>query len=219
MTWLTPSEGTEHATLTGVPCLLSYIGGNPIDEGTAFKVWGGGLMFECNGRYVTNDVTAWRPKEPNGTAKIEAPLAVPVKLKRLPHGEGLALPSKAHPTDAGIDLPCSENFMLEPAQSKLIGTGFAIEIPDGYEAQIRPRSGLALKRQITVLNAPGTIDASYRGELKVILINHGLDLQHFARGDRIAQMVIQPVVPSEVQEVVEVSETDRNANGFGSTGQ
>lgn len=141
-----------------------------------------------------------------------------VKLKRLPHGEGLPLPSKAYPTDAGIDLPCSEDFMLEPAQSKLIGTGFAIEISEGYEAQVRPRSGLALKRQVTVLNAPGTVDASYRGELKVLLINHGLDLQNFSRGDRIAQMVIQPVIEVQVCKCVELSETNRNANGFGSSG-
>lgn len=219
MTWLSASEGTEHATLLGVPCLLSYIGGNPIDEGTVFKVWGGGLMFECGGKYVTNEVTAWKPKELSGTAKVIAPMVVPVKLKCLPHGEGLALPSKAHPTDAGIDLPCSESFMMEPAQSKLIGTGFAIEIPEGYEAQIRPRSGLALKRCITVLNSPGTIDSSYRGELKVLLINHGLDLQNFSRGDRIAQMVVQPVVQVEVSECVELGETERNDKGFGSSGQ
>lgn len=154
------------------------------------------------------------PPLPHETARG----ALKVGLKRLDHGQGLPLPSKSHPSDAGIDLPTAEAFVLEPAGALLVPTGFAIELPAGHEAQVRPRSGLAVRHRITVLNSPGTIDANYRGEIKVLLINHGLDRVEFKRGDRIAQLVVAPVVRVSVVELVELGETDRGTGGFGSTG-
>ncbi len=132
----------------------------------------------------------------------------------------LPLPSYQTPFSAGMDLMADiENkIVLEPGQRILIPTGLAIEIPIGYEAQIRPRSGLAIKNGIALVNSPGTIDADYRGEVKVIVINHGQETVTFARGDRIAQMVIAPVIQAEIQEVTELSDTARAAGGFGSTG-
>ncbi len=143
---------------------------------------------------------------------------VSVKIKQLPNGQGLPLPSKAHASDAGIDLRAAEDFVLYPGQAMLVPTGFAIELPDGFEAQVRPRSGLAVKHSITVLNSPGTIDSGYRGEVKVLMINHGLDLVTFFRGDRIAQMVVQRVLHVVMEPVVELGETERGTGGFGSSG-
>lgn len=215
--WLLPNEGADIATLAGVPCILS-VGGTEV-QGEAYKLWGGGaLMFSANNKWVTGEVTRWKPMQLDDGSKFLHSSTVELKIKRLPHGDGLALPKKAHPTDAGIDLPCAQEFQLFPNQRFLAPTGFAIELPQGYEGQIRPRSGLAVKHAITVGNAPGTIDANYRGEIKVLLINHGIDLVRFKRGDRIAQLVVQPVLHVEVKEVVELSETDRGAAGFGSSG-
>ncbi len=145
---------------------------------------------------------------------------VKVKVKRLPHAEGLDLPSYATPGSSGIDLRAAieDKIVIKPLERVLIPTGFIFEIPEGYEGQIRPRSGLALKKGITVLNSPGTIDSDYRGEVKVILINLGNEEVVIERGERIAQLVISPVARAEIIEVEEVSLTERGEGGFGSTG-
>jgi dUTP pyrophosphatase len=128
------------------------------------------------------------------------------------------LPEYSHPGDAGMDLFSCERVELRAGESALVGTCISIELPEGAEAQIRPRSGLAAKHQITVLNSPGTIDAGYRGEVRVILINHGREPFVVEKGMKIAQMVVQPVIHVDVQEVKELSQTERGAGGFGSTG-
>jgi len=132
--------------------------------------------------------------------------------------ENARLPEYAHPGDAGLDLFSVEAAVIQPGESGLIKTGIAIELPPGTEAQVRPRSGLALKHQITVLNSPGTIDEGYRGEVCVILINHGKSPFYVEPGMKIAQMVIQHVVRVEVRETGSLEETARGAGGFGSTG-
>lgn len=142
-----------------------------------------------------------------------------VKFKRLPSGEGLPLPSRATPGAAGLDLASVADVSLGAGQRARVGVGFAIEIPDGYEGQIRPRSGLAYNSGITVLNAPGTIDADFRDQVQVVLINHSDVPQTIRRGDRIAQLVIAPVAALETIEVDELSPTERGEGGFGSTGQ
>ena len=128
------------------------------------------------------------------------------------------LPAYAHPGDAGMDVCSVENLTVAPGGRALVHTGLAMALPSGYEAQVRPRSGLALKRGVTVLNTPGTIDEGYRGEIGVILANFGDSDFVVEKGDRIAQMVIAPVTRAEVVEVGEVDSTDRGAGGFGSTG-
>lgn len=128
------------------------------------------------------------------------------------------LPCRAHPGDAGLDLFSIEQKEILPGESALIKTGIIIELPENTEAQVRPRSGLALKYAVTVLNTPGTIDHGYRGEVKVILINHGKKTFVVEEGMKIAQMVIQPVLFVDVVRVDDVSETGRGAGGFGSTG-
>ncbi len=145
---------------------------------------------------------------------------VRVKVKRLPHGEGLDLPAYATEHAAGFDLRAAveESVVLEPLERALIPTGFVFEIPEGYEGQIRPRSGLAFRKGITLLNSPGTVDADYRGEVKVLLINLGQEPVTIERGERIAQMIITPVVRVELVEVETVSTTARGEGGFGSTG-
>jgi len=149
----------------------------------------------------------------------ERPLAlVTIRVKRLPHGEGLALPAYATLGAAGMDVVSAEELDLLPGQRHAVATGLAIAVPDGYEVQVRPRSGLALKHGITVPNTPGTIDSDYRGELKVILINHGSDVFPIRRGDRVAQLVIAPVQRAGFIEVDDLDETTRGAGGFGSTG-
>lgn len=144
--------------------------------------------------------------------------AVAVRIRRLPHGEGLALPAYATPGAAGMDVLSAEDVTLAPGARHAVATGLSVAIPDGYEIQVRPRSGLALKHGISVPNTPGTIDSDYRGELKVILINHGAEPFAIARGDRIAQLVLAPVVLAAWREVAELDETGRGAGGFGSTG-
>ena len=150
-----------------------------------------------------------------------------VLFRRLPHGQGLPLPAYETAHAAGMDLRAAldmepfiepDSIDLFPGERLKIGTGFAIAVPVGYEAQVRPRSGLALKHGITVLNSPGTIDADYRGEVGVILINHGDEKFTIRRGDRIAQLVIAPVARAASLEVDELPETARGSNGFGSTG-
>jgi dUTP pyrophosphatase len=148
---------------------------------------------------------------------------VTVELQRLPHAESLPLPAYQTNDAAGLDLMAalsdSEPMTLAAGQYALVPTGLAIALPSGYEAQVRPRSGLAAKHGVTVLNSPGTIDADYRGEIKVILINHGQAAFVIKRGERIAQMVIAPVVQAALVPVAELSSTDRGAGGFGSTGR
>ncbi len=146
--------------------------------------------------------------------------AIRVSVKRLPHNEDLPLPSYESASAAGMDLPAAvtADVILQPGQRDLIATGLAIALPDGYEAQIRPRSGLAARNGVTVLNTPGTVDADYRGEVKVILVNLGTEPFTVTRGMRIAQMVIAPVVQGTMEEVHELPESARGAAGFGSTG-
>ena len=148
---------------------------------------------------------------------------VTVELQRLAHAEGLPLPAYQTADAAGLDLmaavPDAEPMTLAPGQYALVPTGLAIALPPAYEAQVRPRSGLAAKHGVTVLNTPGTIDADYRGEIKVILINHGTAPFVIKRGERIAQMVIAPVLQATLVPVATLSATDRGAGGFGSTGR
>ena len=146
-------------------------------------------------------------------------MTVRVQISRLSHGEGLPLPAYATPGAAGMDVVAAEDLDLMPGQRHPVATGFRVAIPDGYEIQVRPRSGLAYKNGITVPNTPGTIDSDYRGELKVLLINHGTEPFPVRRGERIAQLVIAVVTQAEFDEVGELSDTARGAGGFGSTGQ
>ena len=142
-----------------------------------------------------------------------------IAIKRLPHGAGLPLPAYDTTGAAGMDVVAAEEATLAPGARQAIATGFAIAIPEGYEVQVRPRSGLALKHGVTCLNTPGTIDHDYRGEVKVILANLGDQPFAIARGDRIAQLVPAPVQRATLDEVAELDETDRGSGGFGSTGR
>lgn len=143
-----------------------------------------------------------------------------LEIVQLPHAEGLPLPAYETPQSAGMDLRAAlpEPLDLHPGERKLIPTGLRIAVPLGYEAQVRPRSGLAIKQGITMLNSPGTIDADYRGEVMVIAINHGQEMVRFNHGDRIAQLVLAPVVRALVREVAQLDATERGEGGFGSTG-
>ena len=143
---------------------------------------------------------------------------IPVRIKRLPHGQGLDLPAYATEGAAGMDIVSAEDVTLAPGARHGVATGLSVAIPAGYEIQVRPRSGLALKHGISIPNTPGTIDSDYRGELKVILINHGAEPFAIARGDRVAQLVLAPVTQAAWNEVADLDETERGAGGFGSTG-
>ena len=149
--------------------------------------------------------------------------AIKVDFRQLPHGEGLPLPAYQTAHAAGLDLlaavPEGAPLALAPGKHALVPTGLAIALPEGFEAQVRPRSGLAAKHGVTVLNSPGTIDADYRGEIQVILINHGAEPFIVRRGERIAQMVTAPVVQATLVPVALLNETDRGSGGFGSTGR
>ena len=145
-------------------------------------------------------------------------MSIPVQVKRLAHGAGLPLPAYATSGAAGMDVVSAEDVTLAPGARHAVATGLALAIPPGYEVQVRPRSGLALKHGISVPNTPGTIDSDYRGELKVILINLGQEPFAIQRGDRIAQLVLAPVVQAAWDEVAELDATERGAGGFGSTG-
>ncbi len=148
---------------------------------------------------------------------------VKVGIRQLPHAEGLALPAYQSADAAGLDLvaavPETAPLVLAPGKHAMVPTGLTIALPPGYEAQVRPRSGLAAKHGVTVLNSPGTIDADYRGEIGVILINHGEAPFAIRRGERIAQMVIAPVAQAELVVAAALSTTDRGNGGFGSTGR
>ena len=149
-------------------------------------------------------------------------MSIPVRITRLPHGADLPLPSYQSAHAAGLDLLAAVQadapLTLAPGAYALIPTGIAIALPEGHEAQVRPRSGLAARHGLTVLNAPGTIDADYRGEVQVLLINHGKTPVVIERGMRIAQMIIAPVSRAELREVPALDETGRGKGGFGSTG-
>jgi dUTP pyrophosphatase len=146
-----------------------------------------------------------------------------VEIRQLPHGADLLLPAYQTADAAGLDLlaavPQSAPLMLLPGRYEMVPTGLTIALPPGFEAQVRPRSGLAAKHGITVLNSPGTIDADYRGEINVLLINHGQAAFQIRRGERIAQMVIAPVTRAELVPVDVLSTTERGSGGFGSTGR
>ena len=147
---------------------------------------------------------------------------IPIAVKKLPITNGLPLPSYETAGSAGMDLLAAldegEDMVLGPGERALVPTGLKMAIPEGYEVQVRPRSGLAVKHGITALNAPGTIDSDYRGEVKVILINHGAEPFTIGRGDRIAQMVVAEVIQGVWEECEDLPETARGAGGFGSTG-
>jgi dUTP pyrophosphatase len=145
---------------------------------------------------------------------------IPVAVTVLPHGEGLALPAYATASSAGLDLPAAiaADVVLPPGARRAVPTGLAIALSEGYEAQIRPRSGFALRDGVTVLNSPGTIDADYRGEIQVILINLGAEPVTLTRGQRIAQLILAPVAQLSWRQVSELPDSVRGAGGFGSTG-
>ncbi|HEY0269986.1 MAG TPA: dUTP diphosphatase [Sphingomonas sp.] len=144
---------------------------------------------------------------------------IEIALMRLPHGDGLPLPAYATTGAAGLDIVAAEDVTLAPGARHAIATGFAIAIPPGYEVQVRPRSGLALKYGVTCLNTPGTIDSDYRGEVKVILANLGGEPFVVTRGERIAQLVPAAVTAARMLEVTSLDETARGIGGFGSTGR
>lgn len=146
--------------------------------------------------------------------------SVEVAIRRLPHAEDLPVPAYATAGSAGLDLPAALDAPLElaPGARALVPTGFAIALPPGYEAQVRPRSGLAVRHGVTILDAPGTVDSDYRGEIKALLVNLGDGPVRFRRGDRIAQLVIAPVAPVRLQLCPVLDETQRGRGGFGSTG-
>lgn len=148
-----------------------------------------------------------------------SPAAIAIRLKRLPNGQGLPVPVYATQGAAGLDVVAAEDVTLAPGARHAVATGFAVAIPDGYEIQVRPRSGLALKHGVTCLNTPGTIDSDYRGEVKIILANLGAEPFEVKRGERIAQLVPAAVQPASFIEVDELDATVRGIGGFGSTGR
>ena len=156
---------------------------------------------------------------PASAKPIRMTAPITIALKRLPHGEGLPLPAYATDGAAGMDAVAAEAATLAPGARAAVATGFALAIPPGFEVQVRPRSGLALKHGITCLNTPGTIDSDYRGEVKVILINLGTEPFEIARGDRIAQLVPAPVQRAVLDVVESLDDTPRGTGGFGSTGR
>jgi dUTP pyrophosphatase len=148
---------------------------------------------------------------------------IELRIVRLPHGHGLPVPAYETAAAAGLDLPAAvppdAPIVIAPGARALVPTGLALQFPVGFEAQVRPRSGLALRHGVTVLNAPGTIDADYRGELKVLLVNHGGEPFEVTRGARIAQLVLAPVARATVVEAETVDPSERGEGGFGSTGR
>jgi dUTP pyrophosphatase len=141
----------------------------------------------------------------------------PVEV-RITLEEGATLPLYQTSGSAGLDLCTNEDFDIKPLERRFVGTGLRIALPSGFEAQVRPRSGLAVKHGITMLNSPGTIDSDYRGEIKLIMINLGEKVVSFNRGDRVAQLVVSPAIHAQLQLVVTLDDTERGTGGFGSTG-
>ena len=150
----------------------------------------------------------------------DLPVTVEVLIRRLPHAEGLPLPAYATDGAAGADLCAAvdEELIIRPGERAAVPTGLVLEIPDGHEGQVRPRSGLAIRAGLTIVNAPGTIDSDYRGELKVLLVNLGLEPVSISRGDRIAQLLVAPVTRASFIETEDLTASDRGDGGFGSTG-
>jgi dUTP pyrophosphatase len=147
-------------------------------------------------------------------------MAVTVRVRRVgQRGPPLDLPRYETAGSAGMDLRADEPFALAPGERRLVPTGLALELPHGHEGQVRPRSGLAVRHGVALVNAPGTVDSDYRGELKVLLVNLGQEAVAFARGDRVAQLVVAPVARAELELVEDLAESGRGAGGFGSTGQ
>jgi len=148
------------------------------------------------------------------------PVKIEVRIQRLPHAEGLPLPAYATDGAAGADLCAAveSELVLDPGERRAVPTGLVLEIPEGYEGQVRPRSGLAITAGLTIVNAPGTIDSDYRGELKVLLVNLGSEAVSIGRGDRIAQLLIAPVTRASFVETEDLSASERGEGGFGSTG-
>jgi dUTP pyrophosphatase len=147
------------------------------------------------------------------------PVATEVQVSLLQLDPGLEAPTYAHPGDAGADLRCAEDFVLEPGERRLVGTGVAIALPEGFAAFVHPRSGLAARHGITLVNSPGTVDTGYRGEIKVCLLNTDREQPvRFTRGDRIAQLVVQPVSTAAFVPVAELPTSSRGVGGHGSTG-
>jgi len=167
-------------------------------------------------------VTCWLDSD-RRLRRFGAMTDVTVAVRPLPHFEGLALPAYETAGSAGMDVraavPDGEPIILEPGKRAMVPTGLSVAIPEGFEIQMRPRSGLAAKHGLTCLNSPGTIDSDYRGELKVILINHGHEAFTISRGERIGQMVLAPVTRLVWNEVDSLDETERGTGGFGSTGK
>jgi len=158
--------------------------------------------------------------DPSTAGCNDGPARLSLLIQRLPHGVGVPAPSYATARAAGLDLPAALDapLVLEPGRRAAVPTGICVAIPDGYEGQVRPRSGLAIKHGLTMINSPGTIDADYRGEVKVLLVNLGTESVTIHRGDRIAQLVIAPVATATVVEVVALHDTPRGDGGFGHTG-
>ena len=150
----------------------------------------------------------------------DLPVTVEVLIRRLPHAEGLPLPAYATDGAAGADLCAAvdQELIIRPGERAAVPTGLVLEIPDGHEGQVRPRSGLAIRAGLTIVNAPGTIDSDYRGELKVLLVNLGLEPVSISRGDRIAQLLVAPVTRASFIETEDLTASDRGDGGFGSTG-
>jgi len=144
---------------------------------------------------------------------------VEVRVQRLAHGAGLELPSYAASGSAGADVRAAQDYMIQPGERCAVSTGLIAEIPPGFEIQVRPRSGLAWKRGLTVVNAPGTIDSDFRGEIKILLVNLGSEKVEIERGERVAQLVLSPVLRASYREVSELATSDRGSGGFGSTGR
>jgi len=145
-------------------------------------------------------------------------MGVTIKIKRGESAKDIPIPSYATPGSAGLDIRSAEDVDIRPGDRAAVGTGLYLEIPPGFEGQARPRSGLALKHGVTLLNSPGTIDSDYRGEIRMIMINHGREKFTIRRGDRIAQIVFAPCVQAEIDETDELGDTSRSSGGFGSTG-
>ena len=149
---------------------------------------------------------------------MKQPHTVPLRIVRLPHSTDLPLPAYKTAGAAGMDLVSAEDVLLQPLDRHAVCTGLIVAVPDGYEAQIRPRSGLALRHGLSMPNSPGTIDSDYRGELKVLVINLGREAFQITRGMRIAQLLLAPVIRADIRVVTELEDTARGEKGFGSTG-
>lgn len=151
--------------------------------------------------------------------ELTPPSTYEIRILRMPHAEGLQLPEYATSGAAGADVRSAGSYRIEPGERMAVETGLIFEIPAGFEVQVRPRSGLAWRRGLTVVNAPGTIDSDYRGEIKILLVNLGAEAVEIERGERVAQLVLAPVLHARYSEVSELEHSSRGEGGFGSTGR